>query len=120
MLSAALAANVRYPLNLPVRLLLRLGIMLLGYALLEPRVRVSGRPRTTRETLWIVAEHGERAGYVRNIRHCPEVRVRYREGLRFTWRRGTAHALPDDDPYARRRRLGRRHPLRALMRSRCG
>lgn len=27
---------------------------------------------------------------------------------------GTAHILPDDDPYARQRRLSRRHPLRAM------
>jgi len=108
-------------INPPVRLLLRLGIMPLGYALLETRGRVSGRPRTTPvgngregDTFWIVAEHGERAGYVRNIRRCPEVRVRFREGLRFTGHRGTAHVLPEDDPYARQRRLGRRHPLRAL------
>ncbi|MGW2698744.1 nitroreductase/quinone reductase family protein [Streptomyces sp. NPDC001340] len=111
-LSAVLAANVpltlagsrlkravvgrvqRYLINPPVRLLLRLGIMPLGYAPLETRGRVSGRPRTTPvgngregDTFWIVAEHGERAGYVRNIRRCPEVRVRFREGLRFT---GTA------------------------------
>ncbi|MFF4569026.1 nitroreductase/quinone reductase family protein [Streptomyces sp. NPDC001410] len=88
-LSAVLAANVpltlagsrlkravvarvqRYLINPPVRLLLRLGVMPLGYALLETRGRVSGRPRTTPvgngregDTFWIVAEHGERAGYV--------------------------------------------------------
>lgn len=64
-LSATLAANValtlasvrlkravvapvqRYLLNPPVRLLLRLGLMPLGYALLETRGRVTGLPRTT-------------------------------------------------------------------------
>lgn len=95
--------------------------MPLGYALLETQGRVSGRLRATPvgngregDTFWIVAEHGGQSGYVRNIRRCPEVRVRLREGLRFTWRRGSAHLLPDDDAYARQRRLSRRHPLRAL------
>jgi hypothetical protein len=27
---------------------------------------------------------------------------------------GTAHILPDDDPYARQRQLSRWHPLRAM------
>ncbi|MEV0263695.1 nitroreductase/quinone reductase family protein [Streptomyces sp. NPDC050617] len=137
--SAALAANIpltlastrlkralvtpvqRYLINPPVRLLLRMGLMPLGYALLETRGRSSGRPRTTpvgngrrKDTFWIVAEHGQRAGYVRNIQRCPQVRVRLRQGWRFAWREGTAHLLPDDDPYARQRRMGRFHPLRAL------
>ncbi|MEV0278758.1 nitroreductase/quinone reductase family protein [Streptomyces sp. NPDC050610] len=108
-------------INPPIRLLLRMGLMPLGYALLETRGRSSGRPRTTpvgngrrKDTFWIVAEHGQRAGYVRNIQRCPRVRVRLRQGWRFVWREGTAHLLPDDDPYARQRRLSRFHPLRAL------
>ena len=137
--SAALAANVvltlasvrikravvapvqRYLLNPPIRLLLRAGLMPLGYALLETRGRVSGRPRATPvgnglagETFWVIAEHGFAAGYVRNIQRCPEVRIRLRRGWRFTWVSGTAHILPDDDPYARQRRLSRWHPLRAV------
>ncbi|MFF8958711.1 nitroreductase/quinone reductase family protein [Streptomyces sp. NPDC014894] len=138
-LTAALAANIaltlasarfkralvapvqRYLINPPIRLLLRVGLMPLGYALLETRGRVSGRLRTTPvgngrrgDTFWVIAEHGRRAGYVRNIQKNPQVRVRLRQGLRFVWRNGTAHLLPDDDPYARQRRLGRFHPLRAL------
>jgi hypothetical protein len=42
------------------------------------------------------------------------VRVKLRRGWRFTWVDGTAHLLPDDDPYARQRRISRWHPLRAL------
>jgi len=138
-LSAALAANValtlasarlkravvapaqRYLINPPVRLLLRAGLMPLGYALLETRGRNSGLPRTTPvgngldgDTFWVIAEHGLRAGYVRNIQRCPHVRVKLRRGWRFTWVTGTAHLLPGDDPYARQRRLSRWHPLRAL------
>ena len=138
-LSAALAANValtlasvrlkravvapvqRYLINPPVRLLLRAGLMPLGYALLETRGRVTGLPRTTPVgnglqggTFWVIAEHGLQAGYVRNIQRCPHVRVRLRRGWRFVWMTGTAHLLPGDDPYARQRRLSRWHPLRAL------
>ncbi|MFE2375773.1 nitroreductase/quinone reductase family protein [Streptomyces sp. NPDC059398] len=110
----------RYLVNPPVRLLLRLGAAP-GYALLETRGRVTGQIRTTpvgegREgrVFWIVAEHGTHADYVRNIRACPDVRVRLRAGRRFVWVPGTAELLPGDDPYARQRALVRRHPLRAL------
>nr|WP_323446929.1 nitroreductase/quinone reductase family protein [Streptomyces sp. YSPA8] len=104
-----------------MRLLLRIGLMPLGYALLETRGRVSGRRRATPvgngrqgDTFWVIAEHGRRAGYVRNIQKDPQVRVRLRQGRHFVWRDGTAQLLPDDDPYARQRQLGRFHPLRAL------
>ena len=138
-LSAALAANMvltlasarlkravvapvqRYLINPPVRLLLRLGLMPFGYALLETRGRSSGLPRTTPvgnglegDTFWVIAEHGLQAGYVRNIQRCPRVRLKLRRGWRFVWVTGTAHPLPDDDAYARQRRLSRWHPLRAL------
>lgn len=79
------------------------------YALLETRGRASGRPRRTPvgdglrgDVFWIVAEHGYRSGYVRNIRHDPRVRVR----THGRWRAGTATLLPDDDPRARQRALG--------------
>lgn len=111
----------RYVVNPPVRLLLHLGVMPLGYALLETRGRVSGRPRRTPvgngrigDTFWIVAEHGYRAGYVRNIGADPTVRVRMRVGWRFRWVEGTATVLPDDSPSTLQRRLSARHPLRAL------
>ena len=56
------------------------------------------------DTLWVVAEHGLRAGYVRNIQANP--RVRARVGRR--WRSGTAQVLPDDDWRARQRRMSNR------------
>ena len=83
-----------------------------GVALLETSGRKSGLPRRTPvgnglrgEHFWIVTEHGYGAAYVRNIEANPRVRVKV--GRR--WYSGTAHLLPDDDPYARLRWL--RRPL---------
>ena len=80
------------------------------WALLETTGRKSGEPRRTPvgngligDTFWIVAEHGPRAQYVKNIQTNP--RVRLRVGRR--WRTGTAHLLPDDDPRARQRTMRR-------------
>jgi hypothetical protein len=50
---------------------------------------------------WLVAEHGMKAGYVRNIERDPHVRVKLREGLRYRWHTGTAHLLSNDDPRER-------------------
>jgi deazaflavin-dependent oxidoreductase (nitroreductase family) len=80
------------------------------HAKLETTGRRSGRKRRTpvgnglagRE-FWIVAEHGRRAGYVRNIAANPNVRVK----VGGRWRSGVAHLLPDDDPRERQRRMGR-------------
>jgi deazaflavin-dependent oxidoreductase (nitroreductase family) len=81
-----------------------------GYALLETTGRTSSLPRRTPvgdglegDTFWIVAEHGRRADYVRNLEADPKVRVL----VRGRWRSGTAVSLPDDDPRARQRVLGR-------------
>jgi deazaflavin-dependent oxidoreductase (nitroreductase family) len=111
----------KYLLNPPIRLLLALQLVPPGYALIETVGRVSGKPRRTPvgngaegSTFWIVAEHGRKAGYVRNIERNPRVRVRFRHGLLLRWRTGTAHLMPDDDPRERQRLLGRRHPTRAL------
>lgn len=79
------------------------------WALLETTGRKSGRPRRNPvgngldgNTFWIVAEHGHRAGYVKNIEADP--RVRLRVGRR--WRSGVAHILEDDDARARQESLG--------------
>lgn len=107
--------------NPVVRSLFAVGFNPLGLVILETRGRVSGRPRRTPvgsgrtgDSLWIIAEHGWRANYVRNIGHDPQVRVRIRQGLRYRWVTGVATILPDDDPLARQRRIVRWHPLRAL------
>lgn len=111
----------RWTVNPLMRLLLAIGINPLGLAILETRGRVSGKPRRTPvgngrmgDEFWIIAEHGRRAGYVRNVEQDPRVRVRLRVGLRYRWVPGIATVLPDDDPLARQRRIIRWHPLRAL------
>jgi deazaflavin-dependent oxidoreductase (nitroreductase family) len=57
------------------------------------------------DTCWIVAEHGRKAGYVRNIEAGPRVRIK----LGRRWRAGTAHLMPDDDPRARQRAMPAAH-----------
>jgi deazaflavin-dependent oxidoreductase (nitroreductase family) len=111
----------RWTINPLMRLLLAIGINPLGLAILETRGRRSGKPRRIPvgngrqgDAFWIIAEHGMRAGYVRNIQHDPRVRVRLRIGLRYHWVSGVATVLPDDDPLARQRRIIRWHPLRAF------
>ena len=111
----------RYILNPLIRVLLALGVLPLGLALLETTGRHTGKPRRTPvgegldgHSFWIVAEHGQHANYVRNIQANPQVRIRVRVGLWPRWVRGTATILNDDDPHARQRQLCRRHPLRAL------
>lgn len=111
----------RWVVNPVVRSLFALGLNPLGLVVLETRGRRSGLPRRTPvgngrigDDLWIIAEHGRRAHYVRNLEHDPTVRVRLRLGLRYVWVTGTATICPDDDPLARQRRIVRWHPLRAL------
>jgi deazaflavin-dependent oxidoreductase (nitroreductase family) len=101
----------KYLLNPPVRALFALGLVPPTHVLLETTGRKSGQPRQNPvgngldgDTLWIVAEHGRGASYVRNLEADPRVRVKI--GRR--WRSGTATVLPDDDPRARLDRLGRR------------
>jgi deazaflavin-dependent oxidoreductase (nitroreductase family) len=103
-------ALAKYLLNPLVRAGVTAGL-LRGWAILETTGRRSGQLRRTPvgnglqgHTFWIVAEHGRRAGYVRNIEANPRVRV----NVRGRWRSGTAQLLPGDDPRARQRRIGRR------------
>ena len=105
----------KWAFNPPVKALLRIGVVPPSVVLLETVGRKTGKPRTTpvgdgrvSDTLWIVAEHGRRAGYVRNLEAQPRVRVRVRDGLRARWRTGTATVLDDDDPRARQRWLAER------------
>jgi len=79
------------------------------WSLLETTGRKTGRPWRNPvgngldgNTFWIVAEHGHEAGYVKNIKANP--RVRLRVGGR--WRSGHAHVLANDDARARQRTLG--------------
>jgi len=107
----------KYVLNPPIKLLFAMGIVPPGYALLETTGRTTGKARRTPvgdarvgNQFWIVAEHGMKAGYVRNIAHNPRVRLKLREGLRARWHSGTAQVLSDDDPRARQRWLGGQLP----------
>lgn len=102
----------KYLFNPPNRLLLRLGIAPRAFALLETTGRRSGAARLTPvgngidgSEFWIVAEHGTRCDYVKNLLADPKVRVKV--GRR--WYRGTASVIPDDDSFARRRVLDRRN-----------
>jgi deazaflavin-dependent oxidoreductase (nitroreductase family) len=111
----------RWVVNPLMRLLLAIGLNPLGLAILETHGRRSGRLRRvpvgngrSGDDFWIIAEHGSRAGYVRNIQNDPRVRVRLRIGLRYRWVPGIAAVRPDADPLARQRRIIRWHPLRAL------
>ena len=95
-------------LNPVVRTAVRLGLPLPIVVILETRGRKSGRLRQIPvgktldgDTLWIVAEHGRKASYVRNIEAEPRVRVRV--GRR--WRPGVATVLHDDDWRDRQRQL---------------
>jgi deazaflavin-dependent oxidoreductase (nitroreductase family) len=102
-------------LNPPVRALAARGLAP-SVALLETTGRRSGEPRRTpvtnglrrgTDTFWLVAEHGRKAAYVRNIEADPRVRVRI--GRR--WRSGVAHVLDEDDPVVRQRTLPRLHSI---------
>ena len=86
----------------------RAGIPLPLVVILETRGRKSGQPRRvpvgkaiTGDTLWIVAEHGRKAAYVKNIEADPHVRVR----VGRKWRSGIAQILWDDDWRERQRVL---------------
>jgi deazaflavin-dependent oxidoreductase (nitroreductase family) len=76
----------------------------LPVTMLETTGRKTGQKRHTAvggrvidNQFWMVAEHGEHADYVRNIKANPAVRVR----VGGRWRSGTAHLLPDDDAVQR-------------------
>jgi deazaflavin-dependent oxidoreductase (nitroreductase family) len=107
----------KYLFNPVVRGLFRVGVPAPGTAILETIGRKSGRPRRNPVTnglvdgvFWIVAEHGRRAGYVRNLEANPDVRVRI--GKR--WRTGTARLVPEDDPRERLRYITARRPITRL------
>jgi deazaflavin-dependent oxidoreductase (nitroreductase family) len=108
----------KYLVNPPAKATLALGVLPPTRALLETVGRTTGKPRRNPvgnglvadgRTFWIVAEHGRDAGYVKNIVANPRVRLKI--GRR--WRTGTAELLPDDDPKARLKTIGR--PVNAAM-----
>jgi deazaflavin-dependent oxidoreductase (nitroreductase family) len=107
----------KFVLNPPIKLLFVLGIAPPGYALLETIGRKTGKPRRTPvgngrvgQQFWIVAEHGMKASYVRNMANNANVRVKLRDGFRAHWHTGSASLLIDDDPRERQRWLSQQHP----------
>jgi deazaflavin-dependent oxidoreductase (nitroreductase family) len=85
-------------LNPLVKALVRRGVVG-GWAILETMGRKTGERRETPvgagvdgDTVWILAEFGRRAAYVKNIEANPRVRV----CIRGRWRTGTARVLAGD------------------------
>jgi deazaflavin-dependent oxidoreductase (nitroreductase family) len=58
--------------------------------------------RTDGNGLWVISQHGRRAGWAYNIAANPKVRVR----VNNQWRSGTATFEPGDDVRARARSFG--------------
>ena len=109
----------RFVVDPPVRLVWRLGLAPPGDAHLETIGRRTGQPHRTPicnglvgTTFWLIAQHGRRTDYVRNIESDPRVRVRISAGGR--WMTGTAHIVDRDDPGERRRELGQGNGWRQL------
>ena len=76
---------------------------------LETTGAKSGQPRRVPLTgraddkgVWVISQHGRRAGWAHNITAEPKVRVR----VNNQWRSGTAVFAPDDDVRARARSFG--------------
>ena len=108
----------RYVLNPPIKAL-AWAELVPGLVLIETHGRRSGKRRRVvvgmhveGDVGWIVAEHGRHAGYVRNLEHEPDVRVR--AGRR--WRQARAEIVDGDDPQARLDTFGRRSHAAAVRR----
>ncbi len=107
----------KYLLNPPIKLLFAMGLVPPGYAILETIGCKTSKARRTPVgdarigyQFWIVAEHGMKAGYVRNIAQNPRVRLKLHKGFRARWHTGTAHVLSDDDPRKRQKWLAGQLP----------
>lgn len=84
----------------------KLGIRASSVVELETTGAKSGQPRRVPLTgradgdgVWVISQHGRRAGWAHNIAANPNVRVR----VDNQWRSGTAAFVPDDDVVARAR-----------------
>jgi deazaflavin-dependent oxidoreductase (nitroreductase family) len=93
----------RYLLNPPTKLITWAGLSP-RHLVLETVGRKSGKTRRTvvgytrdGDTLWVVAEQGRHAGYVRNLEARPQVRAR----VARRWTDAVASIVDDDDPVAR-------------------
>jgi deazaflavin-dependent oxidoreductase (nitroreductase family) len=113
-----LVVSARCTINPIVRLLFRLGVAPPTMTLVETTGRLSRARRRTpamfhREgsVVWVIAQHGIHAGWVRNLQADPEVRLR----LRRRWHHGTAELVPADDADARVRTFVRSPALGVLL-----
>jgi deazaflavin-dependent oxidoreductase (nitroreductase family) len=93
----------KYLLNPPTKLVTWLGLSP-RRLVLETLGRKSGKTRRTvvgytrdGNRLWVVAEQGRHAGYVRNLEAQPHVRVR----VARRWNDAVATTVDDDDPIGR-------------------
>ena len=68
------------------------------------RVPLAGRADDT--GVWVISQHGRRAGWAYNIAADPKVRVRVSNKVRDEWRTGTATFEPHDNVRARARSFG--------------
>jgi deazaflavin-dependent oxidoreductase (nitroreductase family) len=94
----------RYTANPMMRGLFKIGVTPPKMALVETVGRRSGAIRRTPvtcnregQTLWLIAQHGAHAGWVRNFQEAPHVRVR----IGRHWLKGSAALVPEDDVKAR-------------------
>ncbi|OBG88236.1 nitroreductase [Mycobacterium sp. E136] len=99
----------RVLMNPVVAALDRVGIRTANVVELETIGRKSGQPRRVPllgraddTGVWVISQHGRRAGWAINIEANPRVRVRANN----EWRTGTATFEPDDDVRARARSFG--------------
>ena len=99
----------RVVMNPVVAALDRLGVRSSLVVELETIGRKSGEPRRVPLAgradpagVWVISQHGRRAGWAYNIAANPKVRVRIDD----EWRTGTAAFEPDDDVRARARSFG--------------
>jgi deazaflavin-dependent oxidoreductase (nitroreductase family) len=108
----------KYVANPPMKAATFLGLVP-GHAIIETTGRKTGKKRRTvvgvheeGSALWIVAEQGRHAGYVRNIDARPRLRVR----LRGRWRTGVGTVVANDDANARLEKFGRASHAAAVRR----
>lgn len=96
----------RYLLNPATRSLFRVGITPPYHTLIQTKGRKSGLIRRVPvaygrkgNEVWLIAEHGRKAGWVQNFLADPNVRLLFRG----EWVSGKAELVPDDDVHARAR-----------------
>lgn len=99
----------RVLMNPVVAALDRVGIRTANVVELETIGRKSGQPRRVPllgraddTGVWVISQHGRRAGWAINIESNPRVRVRVKD----EWHTGTASFEPDDNVRARARSFG--------------